>query len=259
MRNSKFVLDDPFLFDHDDTQLHHMNKADFPFTRASDTEYAMLEHLDTSILGALEEKSKLPITMTDYSLMHPSPIEINERLLGFSGICFRHLMNNLCSYNSGVNYLEVGVFKGSTLISSVYGNEGVLNEVHAIDNFSEFVSDDLVEHPKNKLYENLDRFLPKRHHDKIKFYEADCFQFDLSKLPKIDIYFYDGEHSAESQYKAFKYYEPVFADIFIAVVDDWEQGGVRRGTRKAFEEIGYDVIASRAIIPGKKTWQCQSS
>ena len=251
MRNSKFVLDDPALFEYDDTQLHHMNNVEFPFTQASDTEYMMLEHLDTSILGALEEKSKLPITMTDYSLMHPSPLEINERLLGFSGICFRHLMNNLCSYSDGVNYLEVGVFKGSTLISSVYGNETVLNEVHAIDNFSEFTGDDLMSHPKNELQKNLNMFLPNTK-DKIQFHEADCFQFDLSKLPKIDIYFYDGEHTEESQYKAFKYYEPIFADTFITVVDDWEQGGVRRGTRQAFAEIDYDVIASRAIIPGKR-------
>ena len=253
MRNSEFVLDDTSMFDHDDTQLHHMSNVgfQFPFTCSSDVTNTMLEHLDASILGALEEKSKLPIAMTDYSLIHPSPIKINERLLGFSGICFRHLMNNLCSYSGGANYLEIGVFKGSTLISSLYGNETVLNEVHAIDNFSEFASDDVVIHPKDEFQKNLDMFLPKRHHDKIQFHEVDCFQFDLYKLPKIDIYFYDGEHSEESQYKAFKYYEPVFADTFIAVIDDWEQGGVRRGTRKAFAEIDYDVIASRAIIPGK--------
>jgi len=258
MRNSEFVLDDPPLFDHDDTQLHHMSnvRLQFPFTSSSDVTNTMLEHLDASILGALEGKSKLPITMTDYSLMHPSPIEINERLLGFSGVCFRHLMNNLCSYSTGANYLEIGVFKGSTLISSVYGNEAVLNEVHAIDNFSEFVPGDAgthgtYPHPKDELQKNMNMFLPNTK-DKIQLHEADCFQFDLSKLPKIDIYFYDGEHSAESQYKAFKYYEPAFADIFIAVIDDWAQGGVRRGTKKAFAEIDYDVIASRAIIPGKR-------
>ena len=31
-----------------------------------------------------------------------------------------------------------------------------------------------------------------------------------------------------------------------------KQESVRLGTRKAFEEINYDVIASRAVIPGKR-------
>ena len=177
-------------------------------------------------------------------------IQPEDRLLGFSGACFRHMMNNLCSLKDA-NYLEVGVYKGSTLISSVYGNEDTLGEVHAIDNYSEFASEDPnAMSPKQEYAKNLNMFLPNTK-NKIQFYEADCFKFDRSKLPKIDIYFYDGEHSAESQYQAFKYFEPVFADTFITVIDDWVQGQVRKGTRRAYEEIGYDVIASRAIIPGK--------
>jgi len=248
--NAEFILGDASLFQYESTRLHHMNNTEF--TTAEQTkEFKMIEHLDGAIVGAIERKSKLPLSMTDYSTLPSSPLPISKQLRGFSGICFRHLMNNLCAFPNGINYLEVGVFKGSTLISAVYGNEDCLTEIHAIDNFSEFLTLPNVPGPKETLEKNLEMFLPSTK-EKVHLHEIDCFQFDLSKLPKIDIYFYDGEHSTESQYRAFKYYEPVFADIFIAVIDDWEQESVRLGTRRAFEEIGYDVIASRAIIPGNR-------
>lgn len=237
--NSDFVLDDPHMLDNDESALYVRSNKVIQY----------VYHVDASIQDALGERSKLPSSMTTESVVGDDRPPL-ERLLGFSGCCFRHLMNNLCSIE-GANYLEVGVYKGSTLISSVYGNEDTLGEVHAIDNYSQFVSDDpKYMSPKDEFKKNLDLFLPNTQ-NKIKFHETDCFEFDIAQLPKIDIYFYDGDHSEEAQYQAFKYFEPAFSDVFITVIDDWVQGQVRRGTRRAYEEIGYDVVASRAVIPGK--------
>lgn len=235
-KNSKFVIDNDNIFESTETAVHFVNSI----------ELSLVRHLDASIKEAMNAKSKLKPEMAQYSVIAGPPVPDNEKLLGFSGYAFRHLMNNLCSLKNA-NYLEVGVFRGSTLICSVYGNEDTLGEVHAIDNYSEFVEGS-QEHPKDSYNRFLDLYIPDTK-EKIQFHEGDCFEFDVSTLPKIDIYFYDGDHSAEAQYKAFKHFEPAFADVFIAVVDDWEQRQVRRGTRQAFEEIGYDVVATRAIVP----------
>ncbi len=232
--NKALIIDDPKIFQNKDTAVHFVNSP----------EIGLLRHLDDSLDNAIKNTSKLPERISKQMTDRPE----GEQLMGFSGMSFRHLMNNLGNL-PGANYLEVGTFRGSTLIPLVYGNEGILNEIHAIDNFSEFRIEGFS--PKEDLEKNLNLFLPDTKH-RVQFHEEDCWQFDLSKLPKIDIYFYDGEHSAESQYKAFKYFEPVFADTFIAVIDDWEQRQVRAGTRQAFEEINYDIVGSRAIVPAMR-------
>jgi len=253
VNNSNFVISNDNIFNAHNTRVHSIDTI----------VTSMVKHVDMSLANALVLKSKLPDSMTIHSLgvsssvddqgtVHfktssPVPVPVSERLIGFSGFAFRHFMNNLCNLKNA-NYLEVGVYRGATLISSIYGNESVMGEVHAVDNYSEFTD---YSDPKAAYHKALDRYLPNTK-DKIQFHEKDCFNLDLSILPKIDIYFYDGEHSAESQYRAFKYFEPIFADCFIAVVDDWEQRKVREGTKRAFEEINYDVVASRAVIPGMR-------
>lgn len=47
---------------------------------------------------------------------------------GMSGSKIRHFLNNVCSFK-GVNYLEIGCWKGSTLVSAAYNNETNFNSV----------------------------------------------------------------------------------------------------------------------------------
>ena len=225
-------------------------------------EYTYLRHVDHCINKAQNMISKLPDRLTIQSLLGGASLFVDgksveipdipfgERLIGMSGVCFRHFLNNICEIPKA-NYLEVGTYGGSSLVSAAYGNGTILNEVHAIDNFSEFIREDSGYHPRDDLQRNMNLHLGDMK-DKIKFHEEDCFEFDLKKLPKIQVYFYDGEHSMESQRKAFTYFEPVFDDVFIAIVDDWEQRQARLGTIQGLEEIGYDIVGSRAIIPGKR-------
>ena len=235
-RNDIFVTDDSKYFQDEQTKVYTVDAV----------EHLLIKHVDNALKNALVQKSKLTEEMTTKSITGEG-MKLEDRLLGFSGWSFRHMMNNICNFQ-GANYLEVGVYRGSTLISSVYGNENVLGEVHAIDNYSEFTD---IEHPKACYERALDKYLPDTK-QKINFHEIDCFEMDIGKLPSIDIYFYDGEHSLDAQYRAFKYFEPTFSDTFIAIVDDWEQKKVRAGTKKALAEIKYDVVASRSVIPAKR-------
>ncbi|PCI75333.1 hypothetical protein COB21_05795 [Candidatus Aerophobetes bacterium] len=160
---------------------------------------------------------------------------------GMTGLKYRHFLNNLTSL-SGVNYLEVGCWKGSTTIAALYGNSSTINQAIAIDNFSEFQNEDI----RTALFANIDHFAKECN---LNFYDEDAFSIDKTKVFKepIDIYFYDGNHSFESQRKAFTYFNDIFSDVFIAVVDDYTWDDVRGGTMKAFHELGYEILYMREL------------
>lgn len=164
---------------------------------------------------------------------------LNEDILAIHGMSsnkVRHFLNNLCSL-ADAHYLEIGVWQGSTFVSALYGNN--LSSAIAIDNWSEFSG------PKNIFLNNLAHFLSSSSY---RFYEADSFNFDLANISnKINIYFYDGGHSKEQQKKAFTYYNSIFEDTFIAIVDDYNCDKVQLGTQEAFQELGYTILFEKVL------------
>jgi hypothetical protein len=74
--------------------------------------------------------------------------KINQEILnleGMSGSRTRHLYNNLCSIED-CRYLEIGTWKGSTVCSAMFGNNG---NITCIDNWSQFSG------PKNDFLNRL--------------------------------------------------------------------------------------------------------
>ncbi len=159
---------------------------------------------------------------------------------GMSSAKNRHLLNNLCSLR-GARYLEIGVWKGSTLASAGYRNQ---ISVTAADNWSQFKG------PR----ESFERICRDFVRNELTFFDEDCFKLSLDKLPgKYHVYFYDGEHSYDSQYRAFKYFDSILEDTFIAIVDDYNGDDVQRGTQDAFRDLGYRVIFEEYLpTPGKE-------
>ena len=175
----------------------------------------------------------------------PEVLQEQKSLNGFTGRSFRHLLNNLCRLHECV-YLEIGTFCGSSLISALYGNHDFIKKAYAIDNWSEF-----REHcdPAERFNIHKNAYIPQ-YTDKLKIIEGDCFDLDISEIDeKVDIYFYDGAHTYDDHKKAFTYFNPVFKDQFIAIIDDWEKKKVRDATYDAFEELGYNVLAKFEVIP----------
>jgi hypothetical protein len=175
----------------------------------------------------------------------PHNLHEQEVLNGFTGRSFRHLLNNLCRLKN-CTYLEVGTFCGSSLISALHSNHSLMKKAYAIDNWSEF-----REHcdPAERFKENRELHIPE-YTDKLSIIEGDCFSIDLSKIEdKIDIYFYDGAHTYEDHKKAFTYFNEVFKDTFIAIVDDWEKKKVRQATYDAFKDLDYKVLAKWEVMP----------
>jgi hypothetical protein len=187
------------------------------------------EHADRAIEHALAGRSRL-----------------NEDVVSLPGLStptVRHLLNNLCDFPSA-NYLEVGTWTGSTLVSASYGNVGRFT---AVDNFA-------WSPPTREIFRRVrERF---RDSCRFAFHDADCWSPALlRKLPKdVNVYFYDGPHGYEDHYQAFARYDPVLAREFIAVVDDWRLWPIRTATRAAFSVLGYRTLFEREFFTKGHWW-----
>jgi hypothetical protein len=192
---------------------------------------------------------------------------------GMSSPKVRAFLNNLCE-RKGTRYLEIGLWKGSTFISALYGNEQMVDLAIGIDGYTEFTDLGTVVNPINTMnntldqrrppqqkhpyeccMENTDKFLRK--FPNLYFYGHDCFSFlflDTLKLrhaeARINVYLYDGGHSESSQYSGFTEYDFMLDDTFIAIVDDWNWEQVKIGTRRAFTDLKYKVL-KEWDLPGK--------
>ena len=156
--------------------------------------------------------------------------EAMSQFEGLSSPRVRHLLNNLAS--QAKSYLEVGVYLGGTLRAAMYGNSLY---VAAVDNFS------MDPGARDKFKENTKGL-------EFDFFDEDSFSMDITKIKKpIEVLFFDGNHSVESQYKAVHYYLPILADEYVFVVDDWDMNKVRVGTHTALRDYKLKVLEKHEL------------
>ena len=182
--------------------------------------------------------------------------KLTPQLLAIDGMCGtrnRHLLNNLCDFD-GCEYLEVGSFVGASLCAAAFGNA---LSATVIDNWSQFGG------TRERFEENIARCLGGA---RLGVLEADCFAVDPRTLRPCNVYYYDGEHSRENQYRGITHFYPLFQRYTVLMVDDWNWREVRDGTRAAIADLGLNVVYQREItLPreevegmprhrGAKTW-----
>lgn len=180
-----------------------------------------IDHIDQSFALAEIERSNL-----------------THEILGINGMCGvknRHFINNICNFE-GCEYLEIGTFKGASLCAALHGNA---ISATAIDNWTGFGG------PKDIFHDNLRTYAAGAQLDVI---EKDCFSLDVSRMATCNVYYYDGDHTSESQYRAIKHYMSLFRKHTILIVDDWNWKQVREGTRKAIAELDLTVSYEKEII-----------
>lgn len=182
-------------------------------------------HIENSIYMAKNNKSKLNNDILNIE--------------GYSGIKTRHLYNNICDIDN-INYLEVGTYLGSTLISSSYNNN---ISSTGIDNWSEFGG------PKEKCLKNIKQYMSNNSYVLI---EKDCFEITNKDLKNpIDIYLYDGNHEYDSQIKAITYFEKFLNEISIILIDDFRDDGnwkaVTEGTFEGFNQSNLEILYQNII------------
>lgn len=178
-------------------------------------------HVDDSIARALRVESHLD----------PAALDI----LGFATPTMRHMFNNLCDIE-GLTYLEVGTYAGATLCSAAYGNP-----VRAIgmDNFSQAWHEgrDI----RAEFMSNRERFAPSSN-----FFEGDCFNpAVLPALPRINVFYFDGDHTREAQGRALPHFFDALADTFLFIVDDFCWEDVRTGTQDGFATLNSRLSVAR--------------
>jgi predicted O-methyltransferase YrrM len=172
-------------------------------------------HILKCLANAIDSKSKLPQEILD--------------LPGFCPPRIRHFLNSLCDFE-GCNYLEIGTFKGASLLSAAFKNSGRFT---AIDNFSEF------DGTRDILLHSIDGF---KDVCKVNFIEGDCWEIPKEKLPEeVNVYFYDGNHSEESQERGLTQFDSILANCFVILVDDYSWAGSLAGTEKALKKLNYKL------------------
>jgi hypothetical protein len=155
----------------------------------------------------------------------------------------RHFINNVTNFK-GCRYLEVGCWKGSTLISALYKNPSI--RYWAIDNWSEYTGEESkMPHPRDELFKNFKAILEKEP----EIIEEDSLQVDLEKahISGVNVYFYDGNHTEASQYHALAHYVSGMDDTFIFIVDDWNEASTKTGTENAIKELGLHAIYHQVL------------
>jgi predicted O-methyltransferase YrrM len=116
----------------------------------------------------------------------------------------------------GEAYLEVGSFKGLSLIGAMLDNDAA--SFYAVENFLEFNLD--AGATRSELLANLERWVDR---DRLELMEGDCFRLlrrDGALRDPIGVYFYDGAHGRLPHYLALAVAERWLADRALVVVDD---------------------------------------
>lgn len=175
------------------------------------------------------------------SYVRAAPYTISDPLSEVEGMASPlklRLLNSLYSHCN--SYLEIGTYKGKSLIGAMLYNTKK-DRVTCIDNFSEFGGN------LETLLENLNKFNFK---NDVEVFDGD-FNNIVPKLVrddhrKYDLYFYDGAHDYGSQFKGIRLVEPLLADEAVVVVDDWRHAP----DSLSFAEKG----TIDAIAASKRSW-----
>jgi hypothetical protein len=157
---------------------------------------------------------------------------------GMSSSKIRHFLNNIIDNDS--RYLEIGSWKGSTIISALYKNE--FKYVYVIDNWSQYLG------PKEECCNNIKKFITN---ENIIIINENSFTVDFSNLQKINTFFYDGKHDEEAHCNILKIAYPCLDDIFIYIVDDWNWNNVKKDTLKGIMENNLKIKFSMELFSEK--------
>jgi predicted O-methyltransferase YrrM len=151
---------------------------------------------------------------------------------------------------AGESYLEVGSYRGRSVVGAALGNPG--RAFTAIENFREFGLDPAE---SERLLRTALRDWDVA--DQVLLLRGDAFRLIRHGLPEpVGVYFYDGAHSRLAQHLGLGLAEPVLADEALVIVDDATWPQVERSTaRYVTRHAGYRPLFDlRAQRPDDPRW-----
>lgn len=160
---------------------------------------------------------------------------------GMSGQSFRAFLYKLSDSLGEFEYLEIGVWKGSTAKCVLCSGKV---SATLIDNWSQFGG------PKAKAIKKLDRFISSK---KARILDQDFLDIAYNEIDlRPLVYFYDGPHDEISHFKSAELIKWFKSKLLIFIVDDWNWANVQNGTLEALARIQAEIVASWEIFPNMR-------
>jgi hypothetical protein len=148
----------------------------------------------------------------------------------------------------GESYLEIGTYKGLTLLSAAYKNSGKLclgcDRFRLLGRFTGlgFVA-------RRELERNVARYRPESATVRLfAMSSRRLFERGLVQGP-VGVYFYDGDHSYAGTRHGVTAAAPYLARRSVLLVDDWNDPTIRRATADGLAAAGLRVLWQREL-PG---------
>ena len=172
--------------------------------------------------------------------------EFDRDLYGASGRKIKHAINNICGVKDNLTYLELGAYRGSTLIAANFRNNITS---YAVDDFTidEKEANPYKEqgwnNPKQALDDLIDRYRKSDKLDNvINIINSEATKVNLKLLPKkIDIIHYDLENHHANLESILRYYLPVFDKYTLLLVSNWNSTGIRNSYKRFSNSPGIEV------------------
>lgn len=170
---------------------------------------------------------------------HPSDRSLSSILTEIPGMATENKLKLLnCAVASIAEdevYVEVGCFKGATLVGAAAGNPEA--RIFACDNFSQF--DGAAE----ALRRTLDAHTGP---GQVSFHDLDFREFMRTapwRPARIGAYFYDGGHSFRDQYDGVALATAHLADDAVIIVDDTNKRAARSANRLVMRALpGLELV-----------------
>ncbi|MHB8381151.1 MAG: class I SAM-dependent methyltransferase [Candidatus Binataceae bacterium] len=174
------------------------------------------------------EKSRNPATRDLSEVLSRVPGMATENKLKLLNLAVASLDDNEV-------YVEVGCYKGASLVGAATGNPDA--RIYACDNFSQF------DGGSEALEAVLQQFTRP---GQVEFHDLDFREF-MTRAPwrpaRIGAYFYDGGHSFADQYDGIRYALPEFADDAIVIIDDTNKRAARSADALIARQVpGFELI-----------------
>lgn len=147
----------------------------------------------------------------------------------------------------GESYVEVGTYRGTSLVSALLGNEG---DFVALDDWS------LGDGGREQLERNLERFgLAGR----ATLLEGDAFETLRSGAlagRRVGVFYYDADHAYARQLEALQLAEPYLVEGALVVVDDTDWERVERAVDDylAAQPLATEIFRADGKDRGRPEW-----
>ena len=146
----------------------------------------------------------------------------------------------------GEAYLEIGSWKGLTLLSAARHNQD--KKCIACDKFRFW-----------GRYTGLGASAELAFRKNVEHYRGECAEIEFHKMDsdelfsrelvrdRVGVYFFDGDHSFEGTYDGIMKGAKLLADEALVLVDDYNDRIIRGATLAALEDAGLEVTWSRRL------------